>query len=261
MPGVLKRQSPDNRRCAYSRLQGDQSFELRNAEPDIEKISAYSLFAQQPTLPGPGGSRSLKIVGQSDVSHFPTATCSQFMMASSSPLGFDHMSAVYISKPSGSSVTLQHKPRIQWVGVMFFLSWFLSFAAAAVVEMAPAPTEAPFVFEGESLLQDERMPVLARGVWKMMSQQEHELRRRAKAESETTTVSIPVPSTTTVSASPLPSPFDSSLASNFTGNDGNGACPAFINSFLTSPTFKQCYPISLLLQVCETFVEHKTGKQ
>jgi len=58
------------------------------------------------------------------------------------------------------------------------------------------------------------------------------------------------PSTSaTMPASPLPSPFDSSLASNFTGNDGNGACPAFINKFLTDPVFKQCYPFSMLLQV------------
>lgn len=171
-------------------------------------------------------------------------------MASSSPLGIDRMGAAQLSRSSGSSSALQHKPRIQWVGIMLLFSWFLSLAAAAVVETAPAPTEAPFVFEGESLLLDDRIPVLGSGGWKMMSHQEHELRRRAKAESETTTVSIPVPSTTTLSTSPLPSPFDSSLASNFTGNDGNGACPAFINSFLTNPTFKQCYPISLLLQVC-----------
>jgi hypothetical protein len=56
-------------------------------------------------------------------------------------------------------------------------------------------------------------------------------------------------STTSVAAaSPLPSPLDGSISSNFT-NIATSKCPAFLNSFLTNPTFKQCYPFSMLLQV------------
>jgi hypothetical protein len=43
----------------------------------------------------------------------------------------------------------------------------------------------------------------------------------------------------------LPTPFDSSLGNNFT----SPACPAFFQHFLTNDTFKQCLPLSMLLQV------------
>jgi hypothetical protein len=45
----------------------------------------------------------------------------------------------------------------------------------------------------------------------------------------------------------LPQPFDSSLGNNFTSS----SCPAFFRSFLNDATFKQCYPLSLLLQVSQ----------
>lgn len=44
----------------------------------------------------------------------------------------------------------------------------------------------------------------------------------------------------------LPKPFDTSLSSNFTSS----SCPEFFSSFLNNATFKQCLPLSLLLQVC-----------
>ena len=49
---------------------------------------------------------------------------------------------------------------------------------------------------------------------------------------------------------PLPSPFDTSLGNNFTSQ----SCPVFFQSFLTDPTFNDCLPFSLLLQVCEPAV-------
>lgn len=57
-------------------------------------------------------------------------------------------------------------------------------------------------------------------------------------------------SSTTVSASPLPSILDS-LPSDFSpGPNGEPPpCPVFINSFLSDPTFKECYPLSMLLDV------------
>ncbi len=56
---------------------------------------------------------------------------------------------------------------------------------------------------------------------------------------------------TTVAASPLPSPLDSLASTNFDPgpNDGPSPCLTFINSFLVDPTFKSCYPLSLLYDV------------
>lgn len=119
---------------------------------------------------------------------------------------------------------------------------------------APQPTE--------TLLVDMRVPVLHKRQWFITSHEEHDqlLHRRANDDNVTTTIEIRVstttsePTTTTIAASPLPSPFDSALAANFTGNS-NGACPIFINAFLTNSTFKQCYPFSVLLQGSRSFFE------
>ena len=112
----------------------------------------------------------------------------------------------------------------------------------------------------ETLLIDPRVRDQEDGVWTMLSEDEIEMRTMRKRAEEkpkiTTTFSIAVSTvtqaatTSTVPASPLPSPFDGALSSNFTKDeDGIARCPAFLNSFLTAPTFKQCYPLSLLLQV------------
>lgn len=48
-------------------------------------------------------------------------------------------------------------------------------------------------------------------------------------------------------AATLPRPFDSSIGTNFTST----TCPDFFNDFLSNPTFNECLPFSLLLQVSE----------
>jgi hypothetical protein len=102
----------------------------------------------------------------------------------------------------------------------------------------------------------------------MLSKEEVELRRLAKRQfnnptqeesepSATTTFQIAVSTTTGTATkatnaptSPLPRPLDSNLSTNFTtSSDGSIPCPKFINSFLTDERFKQCYPLSMLLQV------------
>ena len=114
----------------------------------------------------------------------------------------------------------------------------------------------------ETLIADARIPVFQNGQWVIMSPEEHHyyvrrsVARRAREDATaTTTVEFAVStatseptSTTAVAASPLPSPLDT-VGSNFTGDGGSAACPSFINSFLANPTFKQCYPFSMLLQV------------
>ncbi|KAH8195012.1 hypothetical protein TruAng_010819 [Truncatella angustata] len=123
----------------------------------------------------------------------------------------------------------------------------------------------------ETLIVDTRVPVLIEDDWIMMSREEHQryIRRRADAESgsdsatsdnvKTTTISIGITTstgkttstttsrrtTTTDVASALPSPFDNSIASNFSG-DG---CQSFVTDLLSNSTFKQCYPFSMLVQV------------
>lgn len=46
---------------------------------------------------------------------------------------------------------------------------------------------------------------------------------------------------------PLPSPFDANLGNNFTSS----SCPAFFQNFLNNESFRNCLPLSLLLQVCD----------
>lgn len=101
---------------------------------------------------------------------------------------------------------------------------------------------------------DTRVPTMVQGKWVMVDQEE--LKRRSlevrdvttSTAAEATTVRIAV--STVASASPLPSPLDGSISSNFSQpSSGTNNCPAFINDFLANPTFKQCYPFSLLLQV------------
>ncbi|RYP48405.1 hypothetical protein DL768_005678 [Monosporascus sp. mg162] len=93
----------------------------------------------------------------------------------------------------------------------------------------------------EALLVDTRLPVFVRGNWQIMSDEEHrhflhhkKAERRADDEGATSTIQIAVE--TAVASSPLPRPFDGALASNFSG-DNNGACPNFINNFLSDSTW------------------------
>jgi hypothetical protein len=144
---------------------------------------------------------------------------------------------------------------MQLAMIFAILACWLTLATATSFNDPPQPRE--------TLLIDNQIPVLGdNGEWIIMSQEEHlqHLGRRLAAD-VTTTIEIQVstatakPTTTTVVASPLPSPFDTVLAANFTGNGGNGACPAFINSFLANATFQACYPFSMLLQGSSSFFQ------
>ena len=164
---------------------------------------------------------------------------------------------------SSSSHLLTHRPR--WTTVLLALTC-LAGQALALTPVLPA--DGPV----ETLLIDTRVPMRERGRWIMVSEQELELRKRAKRADKdgdvTTTLSIDVATVTeeptssgsssssSTSAAPfvLPSPLDGGLAANFTANDqGQTTCPTFLNSFLSNPTFKECYPLSLLLFPVSTF--------
>lgn len=122
-------------------------------------------------------------------------------------------------------------------------------------------------------------PTIDEGEWILLSPEEAELKHgglRKREEKEMTSVASGSVTTTfqiavsTVTEKPtgastftaaraeetaavsssLPTFFDGSLSANFGPNSN---CPAFLNSFLNNQTFNQCYPISLLMQVCTTF--------
>lgn len=136
----------------------------------------------------------------------------------------------------------------------------------------------------ETLLVDNSVPVLVGDKWVWVPEDAPELHRRqgkdskdkdddeeeeeatalataTEDESGPTVTTTPTRSgdgeegsrtaSTTKSAetSPLPSPFDNNLDFNFTSNGGK-SCPRFLNELLTSEEFKECYPISMILQVC-----------
>jgi hypothetical protein len=67
-------------------------------------------------------------------------------------------------------------------------------------------------------------------------------RRNAKAAHSTATTTLSKP---TSSASATSSP----PASSFQSSGSTDACPKFISSLLSNPTFKSCYPLSMMLQV------------
>ena len=166
------------------------------------------------------------------------------------------------------SASQHHRPRIRmsslWLAACF--ACLASSVASKVPESellnhiqdVTAPPSMPTHQPRDSsfLMTDTRTPVMENGQWTMLAHDEVELRLRKRQDEEgsTTVFTISVGDSTTVSptatesAQPLPSPFDSSLAFNFTSNDGS-SCPTYINEMLTSPTFQSCYPLSLLIQV------------
>ncbi|PTB67467.1 hypothetical protein BBK36DRAFT_1099238, partial [Trichoderma citrinoviride] len=50
------------------------------------------------------------------------------------------------------------------------------------------------------------------------------------------------------SSSALPEPFDNTPASAFEGEGSTDSCSSFISNLLQDPTFKSCYPLSMMLQ-------------
>jgi len=55
--------------------------------------------------------------------------------------------------------------------------------------------------------------------------------------------------------SPLPTPFDGTLASEFRTDDGDNSCPDYISRLLSSPTFNDCFPLSMLVTKSDSFFE------
>ncbi|KAL6910589.1 hypothetical protein GGI43DRAFT_16716 [Trichoderma evansii] len=81
-------------------------------------------------------------------------------------------------------------------------------------------------------------------------------RRNAKAAHSATTTTLSKPTSSAVaSLTPLPEPFDNTPASAFQSSGSTDACPKFITSLLSNPTFKSCYPLSMMLQSSTGFFQ------
>ncbi|UKZ85892.1 uncharacterized protein TrAFT101_001736 [Trichoderma asperellum] len=81
-------------------------------------------------------------------------------------------------------------------------------------------------------------------------------RRNAKAVHTTTTTTPSKPTNSALaSSSPLPEPFDNTPASAFQSSGSTDACPKFISNLLSNPTFKSCYPLSMMLQSSTGFFQ------
>ncbi|KHN95168.1 uncharacterized protein MAM_07053 [Metarhizium album ARSEF 1941] len=68
---------------------------------------------------------------------------------------------------------------------------------------------------------------------------------------ETTTSSA----TTTTTTSPLPSPFGSLAQNAFQVRGSDDSCPNFMAALLSDPTFKRCYPISMMIKSSISFFD------
>ncbi|KJZ78918.1 hypothetical protein HIM_01691 [Hirsutella minnesotensis 3608] len=87
---------------------------------------------------------------------------------------------------------------------------------------------------------------------------DHQLFLRKEAGRSSTTMTVIVTqaaASAQSSPSPLPSPFDDPQPSLFQGVGSDDSCPRFMSSLLADPTFKSCYPLSMLLQTSTGFFE------
>lgn len=87
-----------------------------------------------------------------------------------------------------------------------------------------------------------------------------ESKSESKTESKTGSAATTTNTSTTTSSStptsdapdkPLPSALDNTVASDFQipGDGSTNSCPTFMRDLLSNPTFKTCYPLSMLLLV------------
>ncbi|KAI1375882.1 hypothetical protein F4677DRAFT_104035 [Hypoxylon crocopeplum] len=155
--------------------------------------------------------------------------------------------------PPYPAVSPYHKSWIQMAVIILIISCWIPLAAAISLDGSPRSTET-------TLLIDTRIPIFVDGQWHIMSEDEHRQLVRRLPETQTIEINVAtataLPTTTsTVATGPLPTPFDGALAANFSGDDGGGSCPDFIEKFLADPTFQQCYPISLLLKGSNAFFQ------
>jgi hypothetical protein len=63
----------------------------------------------------------------------------------------------------------------------------------------------------------------------------------------------PTPTSTVPLSTDLPKPWDDSLPTDFRAPNGDASCPDFIEGLFKDPTFKTCYPLSMLMEGSRSF--------
>ncbi|KAL7937622.1 hypothetical protein V8C35DRAFT_184584 [Trichoderma chlorosporum] len=101
------------------------------------------------------------------------------------------------------------------------------------------------VGEHELLLHEEPSSV---SDYDATTPEKGERRRRSAHASTATITAISKPTPSLASSSPLPEPFDNTPASAFESAGSTDSCSSFMSSLLSNPTFKSCYPLSMMLQ-------------
>lgn len=150
---------------------------------------------------------------------------------------------------------------------------YLTSTALARPDMRPADITAPAsLATATSSAMSQIQSTVAEEGWEVAAQTEElELRRRKddedKSEDEDSsksshdsategsgretvlTISVTKPASEATSTSePLPSAWDGTLSTDFT-SEPESNCPSFLRGVLSNPTFDQCYPLSMMLQV------------
>ncbi|KAK4174822.1 hypothetical protein QBC36DRAFT_34555 [Triangularia setosa] len=156
-----------------------------------------------------------------------------------------------------------------WTNILTLFACLACHALASTPD-APEPVE--------TLILDSRSPYRSDNGWVMLSPRDAEewkqWKKRQNDDKDEKSSSSAKPSVTTTFAivagkptqsstssseaapSALPTHLDS-LASDFEpGSSGDpNACPKFINWFLSTPEFKECYPLSMLLDHSKSFFD------
>ncbi|KAL6891478.1 hypothetical protein HDV57DRAFT_513865 [Trichoderma longibrachiatum] len=134
-------------------------------------------------------------------------------------------------------------------------------AVSVAVDQLPSASSPEGLIRGLSddvsehkLLYDDE-PITRLGTTDASTPRKSEKRKRSanvatsttKTSSEKTASPSPATSSST-SSSALPEPFDNTPASAFQMEGSTDSCSSFILNLLKDPTFKSCYPLSMMLQ-------------
>ncbi|PNP50962.1 hypothetical protein THARTR1_08583 [Trichoderma harzianum] len=113
----------------------------------------------------------------------------------------------------------------------------------------PSPPSPEEMINGFSSGVGEHEQLLHEANDDVSSPEKGEKRRRSAHAPTSTTTAISKPTGSSVSSSSaLPVPFDNTPASAFQSSGSTDSCSSFISGLLANPTFKSCYPLSMMLQ-------------
>ncbi|KKP04497.1 hypothetical protein THAR02_03382 [Trichoderma harzianum] len=115
----------------------------------------------------------------------------------------------------------------------------------------PSPPSSEEMINGFSSGVGEHEQLLHEANDDVTTSEKGEKRRRSAHAPASTTTALSKPtssSSLSSSSSALPVPFDNTPASAFQSSGSTDSCSTFISGLLANPTFKSCYPLSMMLQ-------------